>query len=420
MQKGEAGVRHSEDCLYLNVWAPEGKGPFPVFVWIHGGGFTDGHAFEPIYDGTQFAREGIVCITVGYRLGVFGFLDFEPVLGPEYADSANNGIRDIVAALEWVQSNVAGFGGDPGRVTVGGESAGAKLSDILMGVSSAAGLFHQVISESGGAERVWPKATAGQIAEGFAKAWQTSTTKTPAALLTEPAESIVPVQTKFLEDWPQHFPFRPEMGVASLMAKLPVQEVAGGSTHGKRLLIGTNRDESALFLGPHQKHDPTAQNLGNMGLAAFIEVFAGYRTVYPQMTEEELRIRAVTAEEYWIPTIRLADAHVKAGGSAWMYQLDFSETSGRFSGEAYHSLDVGLVWDKPHAAVTNAAAEAALAVQIHDAWVAFIRGEVPAAAGLPTWPMYSVEMRATMMLDTKSHVDEPPQEAELRLWDGKL
>jgi len=419
MQTGEAGVRHSEDCLYLNVWAPEGKGPFPVFVWIHGGGFTNGHAFEPMYDGSQFAREGIVCITVAYRLGAFGFLDLEPVLGREYAGSANNALRDLITALGWVKENVSSFGGDPGQVTIGGESAGAKLTDILMGIPSAKPLFQQMISESGGAERVWPRAVAGGIGHGFGDAWRKSTSKPPNALLTAPAESIIPVQKQFLEDWPQHFPFRPEID-GGLIAKLPVQEVAAGSTYGKRLLIGTNRDESALFLGPHPGHDPQSQNLGNMNLASFLEVYARYKGVYPEMTDEQLRIRAVTAEEYWIPTIRLADAHVKAGGSAWMYELAFSETSGRFSGFAYHSLDVGLVWDRPHADVANAGAEAALALRMHDAWAAFIRGEVPSASGLPAWPAYRTDTRLTMILDNKSRVEERPQEAELRLWDGKL
>ncbi len=83
MQTGEPGVRHSEDCLYLNVWAPQGNGPFPVFVWIHGGGFTNGHAFEPVYDGSRFASEGVLVVTVAYRFGVFGFLDLEPILGPD-------------------------------------------------------------------------------------------------------------------------------------------------------------------------------------------------------------------------------------------------------------------------------------------------------------------------------------------------
>ena len=132
----EIPFSHSEDCLYLNIWAPQGKGPFPVFVWIHGGGFVSGHAFEPVFDGTAFAREGIVCVTIAYRLGAFGFLNLAPLLGPGYAGSADNAIRDVMAALEWLQANLSAFGGDPSRVTIGGESAGAKLADILMGVPS--------------------------------------------------------------------------------------------------------------------------------------------------------------------------------------------------------------------------------------------------------------------------------------------
>lgn len=419
MQTGEAGVLHSEDCLYLNLWAPEGKGPFPVFVWIHGGGFTNGHAFEAVYDGAKFARDGIVCITVAYRLGVFGFLDLEPILGSEYAGSANNGIRDLIASLEWVRENVASFGGDPGRVTIGGESAGAKLSDVLMGVPSAEPLFHQVISESGGAERIWPRVIAGGVGSGFAEAWQRSTKQSPSRLLTAPAATLVPVQKQFLDDWPQHFPLRPEID-GKLISKLPIQNVAAGTGRGKRLLIGTNRDESALFIGAHPQHDATAQNLGNLNLPSFLETYARYKAVYPQMSDDQRRIRALTAEEYWIPTIRFTDAHVKAGGSAWMYELTFSESSGGMSGFAYHSLDVGLVWEKPHTEVANAAAEAAIAVQIHNAWAAFIRGEVPAAVGLPAWPEYRLDTRSTMILDTISHVEERPQEAELRLWDGKL
>src|SRR5580658_8798478 len=147
MQSGELGMEHSEDCLYLNIWAPAGKGPFPVYLWIHGGGFTAGHAFESMYDGMEITKEGVICISVAYRLGIFGFLDLEPLLGAAYAGSANNALRDLIMALTWIQENISAFGGDPSRVTIGGESAGAKLTDILMGVPAAQNLFHQMISE---------------------------------------------------------------------------------------------------------------------------------------------------------------------------------------------------------------------------------------------------------------------------------
>jgi para-nitrobenzyl esterase len=419
MQSGEPGVTHSEDCLYLNIWAPDGGGPYPVFVWIHGGGFTGGHAFEPVYDGSEFARQGIVCVTVAYRLGVFGFLDVEPVLGASYAWSADNALRDLIAALEWVQENIGSFGGDPGKVTVGGESAGAKLTDILMGVPAADRLFHQMISESGGAERIWARPEAEKVGAGFGQAWHKASGLDAASIKTVAAERLIPVQKEFLEDWPKHFPLRAEVD-GNLLPRLPIETIAKGSAKGKRLLIGTNRDESALFVGPHPKSDPVAKDLGNVALATFDEVFAKYATVYPEMTPEQRRIRALTAEEYWIPTIRVADAAADTGCETWMYRLDFSESSGRLKGMAFHSLDVGLVWDKPHVAVANAATEAAIAKQIHDAWCSFIKGGPPTAAELPEWPRYKSSERATMLLDVVSRVEMRPQEKELRLWDGVL
>ncbi len=419
MQSGELGMEHSEDCLHLNIWAPAGKGPFPVYVWIHGGGFTGGHAFESMYDGMAMTREGVICISIAYRLGVFGFLDLEPLLGAEYAGSANNGLRDLMAALSWIQKNIAAFGGDPGRVTIGGESAGAKLTDILMAVPSAQSLFHQMISESGGGERVWTKAQSQTVAHGFGDNWHTMTGTDPSTVLNAPAEQLIKAQKEFIAAWPQHFPLR-RLVDGKLAPLRPVESIGAGSSRGKRLLIGTNREESALFIGPHPAKDPIAADLGNLLPEKFAPVLKKYREVYPQMTDEQLRIRAVTAEEYWIPTIRVADAHVKGGGSAWMYRLDFAETSGYLKGYAFHSLDVRLVWDRPSTLADNAAAEAALAKQMHAVWTAFVRGNEPGTAGVPAWPQYNSATRPTMVFDTQDRVEQKPQEAELRLWDGVL
>lgn len=414
MQAGDPGVEKSEDCLYLNVWTPRDALALPVFVWIHGGGFTGGSSFAPIFDGTEFARAGVIVVTVAYRLGVMGFLEMEPLLGATYAGSENNALRDLICALRWVKENIEAFGGDPTRVTVGGESAGAKLTDVLMGVPEAEGLFAQMISESGGAERVWTKENARAVARGYADVWE----KGAAGLKTAPVEELIGAQERFLRGWPEHFPLRPEVD-GRLVPRLPVETIAAGSAQGTRLLIGTNREESALFVGPHPQ-TVTAADLGNLSLGRFQEVFARYAAVYPKMSVEQLRIRAVTAEEYWVPSVRVADAQVRGGGRTWAYRLDFRPGSGRLQGEAYHSEDLGLVWDKPNEAIENAAAETVLAKQMHAAWVAFIKGGKPGAEGLPVWPEYTLEARATMVLDAVSRVEERPQEAELRLWDGVL
>jgi para-nitrobenzyl esterase len=417
MQSGEPGVEHSEDCLYLNIWAPAGNGPFPVYIWIHGGGFTGGHAFEPMYDGSMLAKAGIVCVSVAYRLGVFGFLDLEPLLGAEYAGSANNALRDLIAALEWTQENIADFGGDPSRVTVGGESAGAKLTDILLGTPTAQPLFHQAISESGGAERVSTRAESAVVAQGFGELWRAE--NKISTLRAAPAASLIQAQQQFLKQWPQHFPLRAEID-GSLLPRRPIETIAAGSKLAKRLLIGTNRDESALFIGPHPASDAGAADLGNLPTARFAEIFHKYSQVYPQMTDEQRRIRALTAEEYWIPSLRVADALLKGGGKAWMYRLDFAESNGRLRGYAFHSLDVRLVWDRPSPEAGNVDEETALAQQMSQAWRSFLRGEQPSSPGLPPWPEYRNDTRATMALDTHPHVEKTPQEAELRLWDGVL
>lgn len=419
MQLGETGTAHSEDCLYLNVWAPAGKGPYPVYVWFHGGGFTSGHSFLPVFDGTELARQGIICVTVAYRLGVLGFLDLGPLLGPEYDGSANNALRDLMAALEWVQHNIEAFGGDPSRVTIGGQSAGAKLTSVLMGVPSARHLFHQMVSESGGAERVWNLDDSHAVSEGYGKVWREMTDKPVSALTTAPATELMEVQRQFTRQWPHHFPLRMEVD-GRFLPRLPVETIAAGSTRGKRLLIGTNRDESASFIGPHPEHDANAANLGNLRPQQFLEVYREYSKIYPEMTVEQRRIRALTAEEYWVPSVRVAEAHVKGGGEAWMYRLDFHEGSGLLGSYAFHSLELRLVWDHPQRTIANASTEIELAGQMHEAWCAFLRGNTPAAPGLPDWPQYTLNEQRTMIINAQSRVAVRPQATELRLWDGVL
>ena len=328
-------------------------------------------------------------------------------------------LRDLIVALEWVQHNIASMGGDPSRVTIGGESAGAKLCDILMGTPSTEKLFQSVISESGGAERIWSDVDARLTATGFAKVWTAKTGESAMSLKTGDPKALIAAQDEFIKGWPHHFPLRCEVD-GILLSKPPVAEIAAGSTRGKRLLLGTNRDESALFLGPHPAADPTSADLGNVSLAAFDAVYAKYAALYPDMTAEQRRIRAATAEEYWIPSVRVAAAHERNGGETFVYRLDFAETTGRFAGYAFHSEDVGLVWDKPGGPAEDRTAAATMATEMHSAWVAFIRGGVPAAQGLPTWPRWTATERKTMLLDRTSTVVAKPQEAELRLWDGVL
>ncbi|GAC1417457.1 MAG: carboxylesterase family protein [Acidobacteriaceae bacterium] len=405
----------SEDCLYLNVWAPVGAGPFPVLVWVHGGGNTGGASHSAVVDGATFARAGIVCVTVAYRLGVFGFLDVESLLGRAYAGSANHGMKDVVAALRWVQEAIGAFGGDATRVTIGGQSAGAKIVDMMLGVPEARGLFHAVISESGGAERVASGDTARETAQGFAKVWA----RGAETIKTAPAKDLIAAQETFLKQWPQHYPLRPEVD-GQFLPKLPIEMIAAGGAKGKRLLIGTNLDESASFLGPHPARDVNAADLGMLPLDRFERVYARYRPLYPDLPEDRLRIRAVTAEEYWVRSVRAADAFVAGGGTAWMYRMDFVPSSGPLQGLASHGEEMPMVWDRPRTRMENRAAEAALGAQVHAAWVAFLHGDAPHADGLPQWTVYGRDERATMVFNSTCRIEKRPMETELHLWDGVL
>ena len=411
-----AGFAQGEDCLALNIWAPAAKGNYPVWVWIHGGGFTQGRAFDAMYDGAQFASEGVVIVTVAYRLGVMGFLNLEPLLGAKYAASANNALRDLLAALSWIKENIADFGGNPERVTIGGQSAGAKLTDILMGVPAAEKLFHQMISQSGGAERIATRSESEQVAAGFGVLWKSETASPASALATAPAAQLIHVQQKFMADWPKHFPLR-AMVDGELVPRLPVETIRAGSTASKRLLLGTTHDESAMFIGAHPQHDPAAPQLGNMLPEVFQPVYEKYKTLTPPLGSELRRIRTVTAEEYWVPSMRVAEAHAAAGGKSFVYRVDFAETSGNLQGLAPHGRDVPLIWNHLEHRTPD---ELRLARQMHDAWTAFLKHQTPSAAGLPTWPEFTLRERATMLFDTESRVAERPGEAELKLWENLL
>lgn len=414
MQPGSRVDAQSEDCLYLNIWTPENAQGLPVFVWIHGGGFTGGTSFRP--GAAEFARDGVVCVTIAYRLGVFGFLDVSPLLGNTYEGSANNALLDVMEALRWIQANIASFGGDPRRVTIGGESAGAKLTGLLMGVPSAEPLFQQMISESGGAERIAPKARAEETAREFGAQW-TKSGHTLKQLRNAPAQQLIEVQRAFTAKSTMHFPLRPEID-GSLIKRSPLETIRNGSTRGKRLLLGTNLDESALFIGPDPTSDPTARDLGNLTLDQFDKVAEQYRKIYPKMTDEMRRIRSVTAEEYWIPSLRVAEAHVNGGGTAFVYRLDYAGKRGPFAGLAFHSEDLRFVWDNLSSEATEE--DRQFARIVHQAWLSFIKGQPPQAQGLPTWSPYSTRTRSTMILDRVSRMENNPRAEEFAAWNGLM
>lgn len=249
-----------DDCLNLNVWtpstAPEGERVgMPVLVWIHGGSFMNGSGSVLEYDGTAFARDGVVCVTINYRLAAEGFLFTEADVA---AGTANLGLQDQVAALKWVQQNIAAFGGDPTRVTVAGESAGAMSVTTLLAMPSAVGLFAQAITHSGAAAHTLTQEVALNVGRTLAEALGVGTTREEIAavdletLVRAASDLVVEVQTtpdpaKWGSLALSLLPFAPVVD-GTVVTQHPLEAFAGGASSGVRVLVGSNREESRLFL----------------------------------------------------------------------------------------------------------------------------------------------------------------------------
>ena len=341
-----------EDCLNLNVWTPDaGAGGLPVLVWIHGGSFMNGSGSVGAYDGTAFARDGVVCVTINYRLAAEGFL----FLGDGIA---NLGLLDQLAALRWVQENIAAFGGDPGRVTVAGESAGA-MSVTTLREPLAAGLFGQAIAQSGaGAHTLTAdegRMVAGYLAEALGVPSDRDSIKAvPLDKLVQAASDLV-VEVQTAPDparWGQLtlslLPFAPTVD-GSVLPAAPLASFAAGQGGNVPLLIGSNRDEARLFLVAAGTIDlidePTlAAVAGAYGLSG--EALAVYRAGRAGASPGDLLAAVITDWFFRIPPIRVAEARAVAGaGDTWMYRFDHPDPRDNYRFGACHAAEIPFVFD---------------------------------------------------------------------------
>jgi carboxylesterase type B len=418
----DVGVVPGEDCLNLNIWTPDmGAMGLPVMVWITGGFFEFGVGAG--YDGRRFARDGVVCVTLNYRAGAEGFLD----LGDGMADL---GLLDQVAALEWVRENIAAFGGDPGNVTVFGESAGAMSIAVLLAMPRAEGLFRRAILQSGAANAVTPTATAQRIARDLAARLGVPATRD--AIAAVPIERMLQAQAQLQADL-QADPgrFGPEVAAGRLpwqpsvdgdvVPDRPIDRIRAGAGAGIDLIVGTNVDEGRVSLVATGGANGVPVE-AVAGLAATFglppeRALAAYRAAYPDGAVGEL-LAAVQTDGFWrVPALRLADAHAGAPGATYMYE--FAWPSPAFGGllGACHGLEIAFVFDTLDPSFTPMLGPAlgtdppqSLADAMHSAWVAF------ATSGDPGWPRYDLDRRATMRFDTPSEVIDDPRAAERALW----
>jgi para-nitrobenzyl esterase len=401
----------AEDCLYLNVWAPvaaTSTSQLPVMVWVHGGSFVAGSGSTPLYDGAQFAAQGeVVVVTLNYRLGPLGFLHLaELVPGCDN----NLGLLDQLAALRWVQENICAFGGDPTRVTVFGESAGAMSIAALLGMPAAHGLFQAAILQSG-AVRLQQPARARQIAETLAGSLPSGN---PLSLLTLPLADLMQAAQQLLFSTPGGLPFQPVLD-GHTVTEHPLQALAAGHWRGLPLLLGTNRDEGNLFV----PDNATGQHLEHLLVPFMPPTQASYiASHYPPSRAGQVEL--LTDTVFWLPTLQLAE-HQLPHGPVWMYRFDWSIPSGRPIAGAFHALELAFVWD----ALDNPAAQffmgstptapQSLANAMHEAWLAFAHHHYPNRLD---WPPYTLPDRSTLLFNTELHAEHDPQSARRRLWES--
>ncbi|MFJ9824832.1 carboxylesterase/lipase family protein [Streptomyces sp. NPDC101160] len=403
-----------EDCLNLNIWTPA-PGPgarLPVMVWLHGGAFTNGSGSASAYDGGAFARDGVVCVTLNYRLGADGFLRL-----PGRPD--NRGLLDQIAALRWVRENIAGFGGDPDLVTVFGESAGAMSIGALLTTDAARGLFRRAILQSGACHHfLRPKSaelTAARLAEKL------GIEPTAEAFAAVPLPELLPAQAELRAEVNAR-PDPARWGEAALNM-MPFEPIGPGLALpgpecGVDLLIGSNREEYRLFLVPTGRLDVLPESKLRAVTAAYgldpAEALPVYRAGRPGATPGELLDAVATDWFYRVPAIRLAES---VPGS---YLYEFAWRSPRFDGAlgACHALELPFVFDRlqdpSYGPLLGAHPPQALADAMHGAWVSF------AKTGSPGWRAYDRTTRTTMTFAAGPDAGPvgDPRARERLLWEG--
>jgi para-nitrobenzyl esterase len=426
--------RYDEDCLTLSVWTPAADGGRrPVMVWFHGGWFAIGSGNEPAYDGANLARRhDVVVVTVNHRLGALGHLAVEGVDG-----TGNAGVLDLVAALGWVRDEIAAFGGDPGCVTIFGESGGACKVSAVLAMPAAAGLFHRAILQSGPMLRAVDSASAAAASDRLSAVVGGANFHELQAL---PVDELLAAQIEVVGgpmggmygDGPR---FAPVVDGTTL-PQHPFDPDAAPTAAGVPLLIGSCRDEATVLL-------PAVPGLADLAPEAQIELLANevfgtehlellpaYERTRPTASPLE-RYLAVVADQLRVGGIHIAERQLDGSDSpVYLYRLDYgTPVLGGVLG-ATHAFDVGFVFANTDAAASVSALHrgfypddddvARLVEQMSGAWAAFARTGDPAHPALPQWPVYDTTRRATLMFDVETRVVDDPDGAERAAWSGRL
>lgn len=408
----------SEDCLVLNVWTPATTGNRPVMVWYHGRGYIQGAGSEDWYDGTALAKRGdVVVVTVNHRLNVFGYLHLEGIGGEAYAGSGMAGMLDAALALQWVRDNITQFGGDPNNVTIFGESGGGAKVSTLLAMPSAKGLFHKAIIQSGAGRKGLSMEQAHQNTLALYKALDIEPNNVEA-LQQFPMETLLAGLNK------TGLRYRPVLD-GRYLPQHPFDKVATPWSDGIPIMIGTNKDETALFsVGDPKRGKLSEQELTDRLTEQFDknadEVIAAYKKTLPNATPWDIFVTTQSDTRFRIPSIQLAEAKL-AGSDAPVYMY-LTEWETNYRGGMFkspHAVEIALVFshvdrvplsgDKPN--------RFELETAMSEAWIAFARTGNPSHSKIPKWKPYSLKNRETMIFNAPSRLEKDPWPKVRAVWE---
>lgn len=400
---GDYALPQSEDCLTLDITTPSlgrNNGSAPVLVWLYGGAFVTGGTAVPWYDGTSFARRhGIVFVSLNYRLGALGFLS-HPELGP-----GNAGLHDQFTALQWVKENIAEFGGDPDKITLAGQSAGAISIFALLATSGTAPLFRQAILQSGRFNSLSPKAQMESVGEAFLHRAGMSAN----ALRNLPVAEIVTLQTAFIRENAEFAvtstPFRPGID-EEFVPNNPLQAAISGAKD-KPLILGWTHDELLAFFA----HDPAVRKATPDQINGALrrhwddnwrEAYSFARARAPGASIEQLLALAVNEATFAGATVAFAESLADANNAPWLYRFDWSAPENPV--QACHCVELPFVfnntakWQPPMHEGANLRKRRALAQVVHDTWASFVDKHNPNHTDLPVWSRYELQSRRTLRI----------------------
>ncbi|HEX4157730.1 MAG TPA: carboxylesterase family protein [Rhizomicrobium sp.] len=427
---GGALSEQSEDCLYLNIFTPSPDGlKRPVMVWIHGGAFVIGAGSQPIYDGSRLAAHDVVIVTINYRLGIFGFLALADASDGHAPGMGAEGLADQMMALDWVRRNIEAFGGDPGNVTVFGESAGAMCVAALLAAPAAAGLYHKAILQSGAAHIGHDREQAGRVARAVLSALSLSPRDGHHAV-NMPASLLLKAQTAILasahdgKDLQKlgRLPFQPSID-GQLLLERPIDALRRGAARNIPIIAGTTREEWKLFSAA----DPRLRLMTLAGFEARVAHVGGAATpallrAYAEGSAFERYNAFMGDRTFVVPTERLFETRA-AAAPAFAYRFDWRSRFLRGIFGSCHALDLGFVFGTHGDGIASAFfGKGILAEQLADdmmaSWTAFARAGDPSTPATGSWPHRAPDLRPTVVFgDGPSHLGTGAETARAETWN---